>query len=746
MDLQLTKERYVHVGFKLRFLASLALLISAPFILFSPEKIEKLLISITKKKELASLTQAENARGAICFVSKKCRNQDRCLKRSIATTVLLAWQGKRVSWCSGYCMDPFRAHAWIEVYGRPVGEPKEVRSFVKVIKTPDETEIPKDFEMEDNEKKLDDIQNNNEVHVKIRDLFALIADKKAYFVLVMFLGIAASICTLIQPNLLSDIINNVGSGITKSPKLYALIGVILASTIITTLQYYILQLISEEAVFRSRKDLISHIFQLPIANYSKWSSGDLISRMTGDTAKIRAGIIQTTVALSSGLLLAIGASIGLLLKDVTLFLVTMISIIASFILIALMSVIIQRASYDAQKSMGKLSGKLGQSIRGIRTIRSTNETKNEMEKTIDEAKNVRSLSLKLAKYQALMTPVSNLGLQICGMAVIGIGGWRVTNGSMTIADLTSFVLLLYIAIAPFQQIFTTLSTLADSIGSLKRIKEINSMPLEDQFDIVVDNKKMSNDYAISFENVTFSYVQHILGQETEEFDENIILRDVSFSINNGECVAIVGPSGAGKSTVLQLIERFYDLNNGTICVCGQDYHTMSREELRNKITYIEQNAPLLSGTIYDNLKIGNKNVTEEKCMEALEKVNLSYLVTQRSKGLYSVIDENGTGLSGGEKQRLAMARALLSDSDIIILDELTSNLDSINERIIKEVVDELRGKKTIIMVAHRLSTTMNADNIYVLEHGRIVGKGKHDELINTVPLYYELAKEQLLVS
>ena len=746
MDLQLTKERYVHVGFKLRFLASLALLISAPFILFSPEKIEKLLISITKKKELASLTQAENARGAICFVSKKCRNQDRCLKRSIATTMLLALQGKRVSWCSGYCMDPFRAHAWIEVYGRPVGEPKEVRSFVKVIKTPDETEIPKDFEMEDNEKKLDDIQNNNEVHVKIRDLFALIADKKAYFVLVMFLGIAASICTLIQPNLLSDIINNVGSGITKSPKLYALIGVILASTIITTLQYYILQLISEEAVFRSRKDLISHIFQLPIANYSKWSSGDLISRMTGDTAKIRAGIIQTTVALSSGLLLAIGASIGLLLKDVTLFLVTMISIIASFILIALMSVIIQRASYDAQKSMGKLSGKLGQSIRGIRTIRSTNETKNEMEKTIDEAENVRSLSLKLAKYQALMTPVSNLGLQICGMAVIGIGGWRVTNGLMTIADLTSFVLLLYIAIAPFQQIFTTLSTLADSIGSLKRIKEINSMPLEDQFDIVVDNKKMSNDYAISFENVTFSYVQHILGQETEEFDENIILRDVSFSINNGECVAIVGPSGAGKSTVLQLIERFYDLNNGTICVCGQDYHTMSREELRNKITYIEQNAPLLSGTIYDNLKIGNKNVTEEKCMEALEKVNLSYLVTQRSKGLYSVIDENGTGLSGGEKQRLAMARALLSDSDIIILDELTSNLDSINERIIKEVVDELRGKKTIIMVAHRLSTTMNADNIYVLEHGRIVGKGNHDELINTVPLYYELAKEQLLVS
>ncbi|XVG95396.1 ABC transporter ATP-binding protein [Eubacteriales bacterium KG125] len=321
------------------------------------------------------------------------------------------------------------------------------------------------------------------------------------------------------------------------------------------------------------------------------------------------------------------------------------------------------------------------------------------------------------------------------------------NGAMSIANLTSFILLLYIAITPIQQIFSAMSTVAESLGAMGRIKEIMELPLENQYDIIKSNitKNKLNSEIISFNNVTFSYDKYILGKSEDDQEIEPILKDICFSINKGECVSIVGPSGAGKSRILQLMERFYELKRGNIYIEGIDYQLVSREEIRSKIAYVEQNAPLIYGTIYENLLLGNNNVTRESCEEALKKANLEYLISRNKLGLDAPVGENGISLSGGERQRLAMARAILSDAEIVLLDELTSNLDSINEKILKGVVNEIRGKKTVIIVAHRLSTVLDSDIIYVLEHGRIVGKGTHDELLNTIPLYKELAKEQMLI-
>ena len=747
MDIQLAQEQYADATLKNKIAAFFALLLSAPIMLCQPAAIERIITFLTKNKRSATPDEAKTARDTVCLMSRKCRYQDRCLKRSLAVIMMLWLKGKRASWCTGFIMDPFRAHAWVEVRGVPVGEPESVAGFQKVIKTPDDEPDPAP-EMPDTaaRHRQDDTEHRETpgARVRLRDLFALVANKKKAFFLILLLGAVSSVLTLIQPYLISDIVEHAGSGSVKRGAVMLLIGILTASTVITTLQYYVLQRISEEAVFRSREDLIRHMLQLPISGYSRWSSGDLLSRMTGDTAKLRAGIVQFSVCISSGLILAVGASVGLLLKDVRMFLVTLGAIAVSFAGILIMSGVIQRASYRAQRSMGHLSSTVGRSILGIRTIRAANETEHETNKAVSEAEHLKNLCLRLAKYQAVMTPVSNLGLQVCGIVVIGIGGYRVSAGTMSIAELTSFVLLLYIAFAPFQQIFNAFSSIADALGSYARIREVTELPSESQYDILTDGGKPETDSAVAFRNVTFSYASYVLGQENPEFDENIILRDVSFAIKKGECAAIVGPSGAGKSTVLQLIERFYELNKGTILVDGTDYHFISREQLRDKIAYVEQNAPLLCGTFYENLKIGNPDATEDECLRVLKKVNLAYLAERSREGLHQVIDETGSGLSGGEKQRLAIARALLSKADIILLDELTSNLDSINEKIIKEVVEELHGKKTVIMVAHRLSTTVRADTIYVLEHGRIVGKGTHQELLQTVPLYRELAKEQML--
>lgn len=748
MDIQISQERVIDVTFKCKFYAFIALIISWTLNNFPPSLIENFFNLLVSKKENASLSQAQKARDSICFISKKCRNQDRCLKRSLATFIMLWLQGKRCSWCTGYAMDPFRAHAWIEISRIPVNELGEVKEYIKVIKTidndNDDVNLKEDDLIENIERK-----NNEEQMTKVgvRDLFALVSDKKKEFVCILFLGMISSILTLFQPEIIANLISSSNINFFSNSTLHILILIILVSTIFTTLQYYILQRISEQAIFRSRKTLINHILQLPILSYSQWPSGDLLSRITGDTSKLRIGIIQLSVCITSGMILSFGAVIFLFIKDLSLSLITLGTITISFIFIILMSTFIQKASYEAQKSLGKLNSILSRSLYGIRTIRATNETKNEISKSIKEAKKLETLGMDLAKFQSIMSPVSNLGLQISGIVVIGIGGYRVSNELMTISDLTSFVLLLYIAIAPLQQIFSAMSTVSDSLGAYSRIKELTDLPMENQYDIIIENENenVKGNGLIAFENVTFSYDKYILGQTSEEQEYNMILNDISFIINSGECVAIVGPSGAGKSTVLQLIERFYEINKGTIIIDDQDYSLMSRERLREKIIYVEQNPPLLYGTIYDNLSLGNREITKNECIDALEKVNLKYIIERNSLGLETQLGENGLGLSGGEKQRLAMARVILSKARIVLLDELTSNLDSINEKMIRDVVSQLKGTKTIIMVTHHLSTVIDMDKIFVLEHGRIVGKGKHRELINNVPLYRELAKEQMLI-
>ena len=282
------------------------------------------------------------------------------------------------------------------------------------------------------------------------------------------------------------------------------------------------------------------------------------------------------------------------------------------------------------------------------------------------------------------------------------------------------------------------------MGALSRITEIIDLPKEEDNDIILNlESKSDRSKAIEFVNVTFSY-DSCQFQDIQS-DDNYILKDITFEINSGDYVSIVGPSGAGKSTLLYLIERFYDTTSGGIKIFGQDFRTMSRETLRSNISYVEQNSPLVAGTILENLKMGNSNVTYDECCDALEKVGLEHLIQRGTSGIESPISEGGFNLSGGERQRLAMARAILSDAKILLLDELTSNLDSLSEKKMKEAIKSMRGERTIIMVAHRLSTILDSDEIFVLEHGRIVGSGTHMELLESVPLYKELAKEQFLV-
>ncbi len=738
MDMQLNQESYSYVQLKYRLLAQIALLISYPLTKLSPTRIEFLINKLSDSKLSATVNEVVLARDAICTVSRKCRNQDGCVKRSLGVIMFLLLLKKRASWCTGFAMNPFRSHAWVEVNGNPIKELEEVSSYERVVKTLDDKNEERKHMI--TIEKVNDTMTN----VKFRDLLALIENKGKYFLIVLCLGILTSILTLLQPELLSKVISQKGVNLFNNSTMYTLIAITVGTTIISSLQYYFLQLMGESAVFQSRKSLIIQFLKLPIYKYNDLSAGDLISRFSSDTSKLRAGIIQSTVALTSGLFLSLGAIFTLFLKDTYLAIITIISIALSFLFILFMSSLIQTASYKAHQGLGKMTAYLNRLIVGIRTIRSTNETNSELSKMLSEAQEVKNLGIGVARVQSIMTPISNFSLQLCGIIILGVGGYRVSTGQMSIASLTSFMLLMYIAISPVGQIFSSVTTISEALGALGRITEIIDLPKEEDNDIILNlETKSDRSKAIEFANVTFSYDSYKF--QDIQSDDNYILKDITFEINSGDYVSIVGPSGAGKSTLLYLIERFYDITSGSIKVFGQDFRTMSRETLRSNISYVEQNSPLVAGTILENLKMGNTNVTYDECCDALKKVGLEHLIQRGASGVESQIGEGGFNLSGGERQRLAMARAILSDAKILLLDELTSNLDSLSEKKMKEAIKNMRGERTIIMVAHRLSTILDSDEIFVLEHGRLVGSGTHVELLESVPLYKELAKEQFLV-
>jgi len=287
---------------------------------------------------------------------------------------------------------------------------------------------------------------------------------------------------------------------------------------------------------------------------------------------------------------------------------------------------------------------------------------------------------------------------------------------------------------PLGQAFGAYSSIQSALGALARIQEVLDIDLEETSEEAKAKAKRSgsNDTAIEFKNVNFGY------------GDAEVLKKVSFKIQRGARVAIVGPSGSGKSTSFSLIERFYEPNSGEILLDGQPVTSISRGDLRAQIGYVEQDAPVLAGSIRDNLLIGKPEATDAELKAVLKEVNLTDVLKRDKRGLEAEVGENGIMLSGGERQRLAIARALLAAPPILLLDESTASLDGLNEQRMREALDAVAKNRTVIVIAHRLSTVVDSNQIIVMNAGTVIGTGTHKQLLKSTPLYKELAATQML--
>jgi len=562
---------------------------------------------------------------------------------------------------------------------------------------------------------------------------------------VIVLSVFGAAASLTQPLLVSQVIAVVQAGRSLGTLVWLLVGLVVISGLVSGFQHYLLQRTGEGVVLSSRRRLVQRMLRLPISEFDTRRTGDLVSRVGSDTTLLRAVLTQGLVEAIGGSITFIGALIAMIIIDPVLLGLTVLVIGVSVVTVVLLSGRIRIASRKAQEKVGDLAAAVERAISAIRTVRASNASEREILAVEKNAENAWAMGIQVARISALVVPIAGVALQVSFLVVLGVGGYRVASDAITVADLVAFILFLFLMIMPLGQAFGAITAVNQALGALGRIQEIILLPSETQHDEAIARSAVSSidtDAAITFENVEFGYAVTSVDDAPEPLG---VLHGVTFTAERGKRTALVGPSGAGKSTILALIERFYDPTAGVVRLGGVDVRAIDRHELRFQIGYVEQDAAVLAGTLRENLLLGSPAATDDECVAVLRSVNLAEVLDRNPLGLDAPVGEEGVMLSGGEKQRLAIARALLAAAPILLLDESTSSLDGLNEQMLREAIDAVAENRTLIVIAHRLSTVVDSDHIVVLDHGKVVGTGTHSELVKSTPLYKDLAKHQLLV-
>jgi ABC-type multidrug transport system fused ATPase/permease subunit len=602
-----------------------------------------------------------------------------------------------------------------------------------------------------------------------RQLLPYILEHRGLLAAALALSLVGAGTSLAQPLLAGQVVGIVEDGGALGGLVWLLVGLLVVGAILGGVQHYLLQRIGTSVVFSARSALIRRMLRLPIAEFDRRRTGDLVSRVGSDTTLLYAVITQGLLDALGGAITFVGALIGMLVVDPVLLGLTLAVIVFALGAGGLISSRIRPASKEQQERVGALASAVERSIGAIRTVRAANATERETDAIIVEAEAAKRAGFRVAKISAMVVPIAGIALQVAFLVVIGVGGYRVATGAIEISSLVSFILFLFLLVMPLGSALGAVNSVNQALGALGRIQEVIAIPSETEGDALIEPAApVTTSAAIRFDDVRFSYVvppaidmrqpAHLddvqvqpgapgtgPAAEVTPVETREVLRGVSFEVPRGSRVALVGPSGAGKSTIFALVERFYDPDSGVVRLDGRDVRGLPRAELRAQIGYVEQDAPVLAGSLRDNLKLAAPDASDEQCVTVLRDVNLGAVLDRDPAGLDAPVGEDGIMLSGGERQRLAIARALLAAPPILLLDESTSSLDGMNEQLLREAIDAVAADRTLLVIAHRLSTVVDSDAIVVLENGEVVGVGTHSELVKSTPLYRDLAKHQLLV-
>ncbi|MEV4969680.1 ABC transporter ATP-binding protein [Streptomyces scopuliridis] len=557
----------------------------------------------------------------------------------------------------------------------------------------------------------------------------------------LLLVLAASAAGLVQPLVAQHVLDGLSDGRGVLGPVLLLAALVVLGAGLTGLQSWWQQRTSERVVRQIRRDLVFRLIRLRVPELDRRPPGDLISRVTSDSALVQNAATEGLVMVSNGVLSILGAVVLMGVVHLGLLGVTAAVLIAVALVMVLVLPRIREAVARAQESVGAVGAALDRTLGAARTVKANGAEGRETERAGDAIEGAYRAGLAGARYVALVKVLSGVSIQAAFLAVLGVGGALVAAGSLEASALIAFLLYVFYLASPVGSLVAGLSMLQQGLGAVGRIEQVKHMPVEDDVDEPGEPHEPLAAVAapgappVEFRDVRFSYPGRAPA-----------LRGISYTVPGGTQTALVGLSGAGKTTMFALLQRFHEPEAGQIRIDGVDIATLPRSEVRRRIAYVEQESPVMAGTIEDNLRYAATGASDEDIAEVLRLTRLDALIGRLPDGLRTEVGNRGVTLSGGERQRLAIARALLRRPEVLLLDEATAQLDASNERALREAVDQAARRCTVILIAHRLSTVTGADQIVVLEHGLVRAAGTHAELVEADVLYRELASSQMLVS
>ncbi|WP_275296727.1 ABC transporter ATP-binding protein [Brevibacillus choshinensis] len=549
----------------------------------------------------------------------------------------------------------------------------------------------------------------------------------------LFLSIATTLVSLVIPLFTKDLVDSFTLSSISKGQIVLLGTAFIAQAIAGGLSIYLLNHVGQSIVAALRDRLWKKLLVLPVSYYDNHRTGDTISRMTNDTGVVKGLITEHLSNFFTGVIAIIGSIATLLYLDWQMTLVMLVAVPFSFLILFPLGRQMYRISKGLQDETASFTTIMNQVLSEIRLVKSSNAEPHEYESGKKGIDNLFRYGLKEGRVQAMIGPLISFVLMVLLVVIMGYGGMRVATGALTAGELVAFILYLVQIVMPLGQFTQFFTQLQKAMGATERIIETLGAEEEDHLS---GRDLLSAELPIHVDRVSFAYES---GGET-------ILDDVSFTIEPGKVTAIVGPSGSGKTTMFSLLERYYQPLNGEIRLGNDSIQDFSLASWRSKIGYVSQESPLIAGTIRENICYGlDREISDAELGQAAAMAYADQFIEELPEAYDTQVGERGVKLSGGQRQRIGIARALLRDPQILMLDEATSSLDSKSELVVQQALANLMKGRTTLVIAHRLSTVVDADQILFMEKGKITGRGVHAELFETHALYREFATQQLRV-